>query len=546
VTGVGPGVRRLLARLAASVRRGEPPRPCGGPEELRLHLDLRAGSSGPSGVDERTASDLDLDALFGRLDRCASAVGQQWLFARLRTPLAGPAEVEAFDALVTAVGAPSAPRDALRRSLARLTGASSYLLPYLLHGDLPERPAAYRLVPLLTLASLLAIAAAVAFGVPGVLALVAICAVNVVVRLSFRRKVAPALGSLPALRLLLRTGYDLARPGSSLPEGVRARLEEAISPLAGLLRTTGWLAVETDARDELSRLFYEYVNLLFLLDVNALLFSLDLLSERRASLCDLFDAVGEVDGALSTASFRESLPFWCRPAPVAASGGLRASDAFHPLLDAAVPNSLVLEGPSLLVTGSNMSGKTTFLKTLGVNALLARTLATCAARSWEAPPYEVVAAMGSRDSLTEGTSYYLAEVRRVGALLGASVGAAPRLFLLDELFRGTNTVERIAAGKAVLDRLATSPHLVAVASHDLELVPLLHGTYVPYHFREEVAGGELSFDYRLRPGPSSTRNAIALLEWAGYPAEVVADALGSVEALLAGGRFDGAGRPGSA
>jgi len=413
-------------------------------------------------------------------------VGQRWLFARLRTPLAGPAEVDAFDALVTAVG------------------------------------------------------------VPGGLALAAICAVNVVVRLSFRKKVAPALGSLPVVRLLLRTGHDLARPASSLPEGARARLEEAIAPLAGLLRTTGWLAVETDAPDELSRLFYEYVDLLFLLDVNALPFSLDLLSKRRASLRDLFDAVGEVDGALSTAAFRESLPFWCRPALVAAGGGLRTSDAYHPLLDAPVPNSLVLEGPSLLVTGSNTSRKTTFLKTLGVNALLARTLATCAARSREAPPYEVVAAMGSRDSLTEGTSCYLAEVRRVGALLEASVEAAPGLFRLDGLFRGTNTVERIAAGKVVLDRLATSPHLVAVTSHDLELMPLQHGTYVPYHVGEEVAGGELSFDYRLRPGPSSTRDAIALLEWAGYPPGVVADALGSVEALLAGGRFDGARRPGPA
>ena len=126
---------------------------------------------------------------------------------------------------------------------------------------------------------------------PGILALVAICAVNVVVRLSFRAKVAPALGSLPAVRALLKTALDLARPDSGLPDGLRARLAEVIAPLRGLLRTTGWLAIETDAKDELSRLFYEYVNLVFLLDVNALLFSLETLSKRREALRALFDAL---------------------------------------------------------------------------------------------------------------------------------------------------------------------------------------------------------------------------------------------------------------
>lgn len=533
------GLARLAKRLLSGGARHEPPRPGGGPDEVRLYLDLCAADLGPPTVDARTAADLDFEALFARVDRCASSVGQQWLWARLRTPASEPGALEAFDALVTVLGAPGVSCDGLRRSLARLTGASSYLLPYVLHGELPARPATYRLAPVLTGAAVGAVAASFALGVPGILALVAICAVNVVVRLSFRAKVAPVLGSLPAVRALLKTGLDLVKPGSGLPDGLRARLDETIAPLRGLLRTTGWLAVETDARDELSRLFYEYVNLVFLLDVNALLFSLETLSRRRDALRGLFDAVGETDGALSTASFRESLPFWCRPRIVARGEGLGAEEVFHPILEAPVPSSVALAS-SLLVTGSNMSGKTTFLKVLGVNALLARTLATCAARRWEAPAFEVVSAMGRSESLTEGTSYYLGEVRRVGELIEAADGTTPRLFLLDELFRGTNTAERIAAGKAVLARLARGPHLTAVASHDLELVPLLHGAFVPYHFREEVAGGVLSFDYRLRPGPSSTRNAIALLAWANYPPEVVADALAAVESLLAGGRFGGA------
>ena len=129
MTAVLRGVAGRVGRLFAGARRQEPPRPCGGHDEIDLYLDRREAAGAPPKVDARTAADLDFEALFARVDRCASAVGQQWLRARLRSPLRHGGDLEAFDALVEAVGAPGAPRDSLRRSLARLTGASSYLLP---------------------------------------------------------------------------------------------------------------------------------------------------------------------------------------------------------------------------------------------------------------------------------------------------------------------------------------------------------------------------------------------------------------------------------
>ncbi len=120
-------------------------------------------------------------------------------------------------------------------------------------------------------------------------------------------------------------------------------------------------------------------------------------------------------------------------------------------------------------------------------------------------------------------------------LVEAAGNGQPHLFLLDELFRGTNTVERIAAGKAVLAHLARGRHVTLVSTHDVELVPLLSGTHAPFHFRESVSDGGLAFDYRLRPGPSSTRNAIALLASAAFPGALVEDALGTVDALERGG-----------
>jgi DNA mismatch repair ATPase MutS len=130
--------------------------------------------------------------------------------------------------------------------------------------------------------------------------------------------------------------------------------------------------------------------------------------------------------------------------------------------------------------------------------------------------------IGRADSILEGTSYYRAEVEAMGELL-ARRGAEPALVLIDELFRGTNSVERVAAAKAVLEALDRGDDLIIVATHDVELLAMLPG-YASFHFREEVRDGALHFDYRLHDGPSSTRNALAILELAGYPAEVVAEA----------------------
>jgi DNA mismatch repair ATPase MutS len=178
----------------------------------------------------------------------------------------------------------------------------------------------------------------------------------------------------------------------------------------------------------------------------------------------------------------------------------------------------------VLITGSNMSGKTTFVRALGANAVLAQSVATTRASIWRAPVFRIRTSIGQSDSLLEGKSYYLAEVESVRRMLLSKESGVQHLFLLDELFRGTNTSERVAAGYATLAWLHRGDDLVVVATHDVELHALLGDTYEAYHFREQVQDGALTFDYRVQPGLSSTRNAIALLEVMRFPAGLVADA----------------------
>jgi DNA mismatch repair ATPase MutS len=278
--------------------------------------------------------------------------------------------------------------------------------------------------------------------------------------------------------------------------------------------------------------------MVFWLDANALFFGARELRARAPELLRVIAGVGEIDAAVSVASYRAGTSGWTRPI-FRSAGSAVLIDVQHPLLPDAVPNSITLAPPSgVIITGSNMSGKSTFLRTVGVTAVLAQTINTCLARRYEAPVFAVRSCIGRADDPATGKSYYLVEVESVLALVHAARGHVPHLMLFDELFRGTNAVERIAAGEAVLLALLapvadgrSSPHVVLAATHDQELVDLLEGTYAAFHFTDTIDAEGLAFDYKLQPGPATTRNAIALLGQRGAPPELVAYALARAEAF---------------
>jgi DNA mismatch repair ATPase MutS len=282
---------------------------------------------------------------------------------------------------------------------------------------------------------------------------------------------------------------------------------------------------------------YEYLNLAFLLDANGVYFGARALREHRAGLLRLVMAIGEVDAAISVASFRAGRSDWTRPHFRPAGTPAILADVRHPLVAEAVPNSISLElGRGVLITGSNMSGKSTFLRTVGVTTVLAQTLNTCLATQYDAPFFNVRTCIGRSDDLVTGKSYYIAEVESLLGLVAASTGSTPHLFLLDELFRGTNAIERIAAGQAVLQELVAGsggpkPHVVLAATHDGELVDLLPDRYAAHHFGDAIGPAGLTFDHRLKPGPATTRNAIALLQLHGAPEALIRRALTCAETL---------------
>ncbi len=480
-------------------------------------------------IDAETTADLDLNAVFERLDRTVSNVGRQVLYARLRT-LRGEEESQRFGRRAEWFREHTEATARCVEQLGRLADEDAYDLQNLIFNT-PARVRHIGAIYLLTVAAVASLAAAVFVHPLFLLLFVAVFACNLFFHYNNKINITLYTAAVKQLTQAMRTGRALA--AEATPGAATAR--EAIAEVAEVERRSRIVGRQGDGGNEILALFYlvfELVKIAFNIEVILFHRFMGSITARRDAIHSLFRFIGETDAAISVMRLRGEIPT-CRPR-FTDGKYLSAEEVVHPLIRDCVPNTLRLDGTGLLLTGSNMSGKTTFIRTLMLNALTAQTLDTCFAAAYEAPYMRLLSAIRIADDVTEGTSYYLQEVLTVKRQLDAAQESTPCLFALDELFKGTNTTERIAAGKAVLARLNRGPHLVLCATHDIELAELLREDgYELHHFREEVVQGELVFDYRLHTGPLTTRNAIRILELYDYPPELIAEAHAVQERLLA-------------
>lgn len=199
----------------------------------------------------------------------------------------------------------------------------------------------------------------------------------------------------------------------------------------------------------------------------------------------------------------------------------------HPLLPAErkITNSFALNelGEVVIITGSNMAGKSTFLRTLGVNLCLAYAGAPVNAERLQTVLFRLFTCIRVTDSVTDGYSYFYAEVRRLHALLEAQAepGQYPLFFLVDEIFKGTNNRERLIGSRSFVKALVGRNCVGIISTHDLELVNLAQSVPLVFnkHFREDVIGGQMIFDYILRDGPCPTTNALKIMAMEGLPTD---------------------------
>lgn len=468
-------------------------------------------------IDENTWHDLDMDDIFFLLNRATTPLGAQYLFYLLKHPVFSKDELNRRENLIDHFSKNQTLRENVQLSMRHLAEKNAKYLPYSLWKPLPDKPMYAKFLPFLSLLSIVTLAA-VLFQIAPISFLLPIFIVNLVIHTTIKRKIEPFIHSFRYLGIFIGAAHRIVKLKDTQLNGINETLKSHLKHIDVIAKKMYTLQL----KDETGLL--EYVKIYFLADVTGFYAAVDAIAERVNELRETYKILGYLDALISIASFRVEYPHFCHPNFSENTTDFIVEEIYNPLLEEPVENTFSFDAKNIIITGSNMAGKTTFLKTMGVNAIFAQTMNVCMAKSYTAPFIKVISSIGRSDNLIFGKSYYLAEVESILRLLTASETPAIHLFIVDEIFRGTNSVERLAASIEVLKYLANEKDFILVATHDLQLSEILKKDYHNFHFRENVCNDGLTFDYKLHPGRSTTRNAIALLEYVGYPASIVENA----------------------
>ena len=470
-------------------------------------------------IDDITWNDLDMDRLFRAMDSTMSGCGEEYLYYLLRTPAGKPEDLAYTEDQLCFADRDEEARLDLQMTLYRLGHTGKYSIY-----DYIESLDDVKIVPVWRQWMSLFLPFA-AFGSMflstrfGVLALIAVLAYNIITYFRQKAGIDPYIVTMRYLLRILMVADDLGRQEIPAFREEMEEMRKIIKDFGGFRRGASLLFYNSETgSNNIIDLLLDYIRFTLHLDLLKFTYMLGDVRGRQAQVDRLITILGRLDAAVSIASWRRSLPVYCRPVFEEGAAGPEAEAIYHPLLAEPVSNSLRTDRPVLL-TGSNASGKSTFLKAMALGALLGQTLRTVPAASYKADMYQIYSSMALRDDLQGGESYFIVEIRSLKRILDAAeAGGRPVLCFIDEVLRGTNTVERIAASAEILSHFADRGVTCFAATHDIELTGLLQDRFENYHFQEDIEDGRVVFHYRLLPGPSDTRNAIRLLETLGYDA----------------------------
>lgn len=538
-------------------------------------------------IDDITWEDLDLSRVFMLLNHTASFIGEGYLYYLLRTPSFEEEELKERERLITYFQEHVEEREKMQmffHGMGKAGRSSIFDAVYNLAQVQTISNMHHYLMIGLLLASVVFLLLA---PTPGILVLIVAMCITMQDYYKQKRTIEKYIISCRFLLKTLEAAREMVK--IEIPEisEYQDRIRKASQRFGRLKRNTFFLmnGARTDA-DLLAGIIM-YLNSCFHVDLIQFATVVKEMKKYIPEFEILVENMGRIETAISIGSFRQCMKEYCIPEltygsengcscgenvaagaedtqdfvcgqgmdcgqSVACSHGicLEAEELYHPLIQEPVKNS-IRANRNVLLTGSNASGKSTFLKTVAINAVLAQTVHTCMADFWKSPYFRVYSSMALQDNLEGQESYYIVEIKSLKRIMDAvelsgsdeqaeaaiwehdaqgteDAGCAksahkkaPVLCFVDEVLRGTNTVERVAASSQVLRYMTGKPVLCFAATHDIELTHILEDCYDNYHFQEEVEENDIRFDYCLYPGRATSRNAIKLLQIMGYTEEVI-------------------------
>ncbi|MHC5311067.1 MutS-related protein [Myroides sp. LJL116] len=491
----------------------------------KYYLNNKAANAFQS-ISDEIWSDLDLEDIYMFIDRTNSKIGQQYLYFKMRT-IESVESLAKFNKIKGYFSENLSVLDKSKNLLKELDQEYLFYYESLFSKEQASQvldKGVFRLLMASSICVVLVLLLAVINPKLLILLLPLYC-INMYFHYQNKQKIFFYLNGIKALNKVFAVYCSLVKNEQlTLLVDRKANIEK----IKGIVNKTFLFSPGGSfvGNEFLTIIWYSLELIKILFNIEYLFFYLyrKALKGEHANLKAMYCYLAEVDCAISTVEFCKETDNLCSPV-FASEKSINIQGLYHPLLVNGVSNDLILKETSLMLTGSNMSGKTTFIRAFAINAILAETLGLVFARSYSAPFSKIFTSIRISDDLSKGSSYYFEELNRLKFLIDTSQEDHHCFFILDELFKGTNTIERISGGVAVLNYLNNAYCTVLVSTHDLELAEYLESKqYDLYYFDEKVLNGELIYDYKLKRGVVSHGNAIELMKRRDFPSIIIKEA----------------------
>lgn len=472
-------------------------------------------------VDDITWNDLDMDSIFQAMNHTQSSLGAEQLYLMLRTPVVEPEILKEREQLIQYMSEHSKERIKLQGMFAGIGKTKAYAITdymSMLDGIKIGHNGKHYLAAAMGVCALASLLWNPVIGIVILSAVFAFCASTYY---GEKAKVEPYLVSFAYLLRMMKAAEMLQKESLGPLEKYQKELRQLNKEFAAFRKNSGLVMSIKNSGSPLDAIF-DYVRMFFHVDLIKFNKMAMVLKNKKTQCERMIEIMGTLEAVIAIASFRQALPYYAIPQLVQTNQAyLKVTELYHPLIEEAVSNDMSADR-GVLITGSNASGKSTFLKTLAINAILSQSIHTSIAKTYQASLFRIFSSMSLRDNLSGNESYYMVEIKSIRRILeAAKEKETPMLSFVDEVLRGTNTVERIAASSHILRGLNQSHVLSFAATHDIELTYLLEEEYDNFHFTEEIKEGDILFSYKVFEGRAQSRNAIKLLELMGYEKDIV-------------------------
>lgn len=488
-------------------------------------------------IDDITWNDIDMDEIFMLMNNTGSAIGEEYLYSILRKVKFQKEELEERNRLIEFFSTQTEKRLKLQMALKNI-GKLKSISVYEYINRLDHVQEKSSLPHIIMIAGLLLSIIFVPFNpAVGVIITVGFIANNIIQY--YRRKAQIEIYfsvCLYVVRLLARSKEIIKLEIPEIKQ-YTDQLDKSISSFSSFLKGSNMLGSKNPNGDILD-VFADYGKMLFHFDLIKFNSMLSVFKKNREALNEIFHTIGLLDSMIAVASFREMMEYYAIPElEKSTSPYLEVEELYHPMIEKPVTSS-IKENRCVVITGSNASGKSTFIKTLAINAILSQTIYTSLSKKYKACFFQIASSMALQDNIFSNESYYIVEIKSLKRILDRLDKNVPTLCFVDEVLRGTNTLERIAASSQILYNFSKVNALCFAATHDIELTHILENYYSNYHFQEQVVDNNILFDYKLYAGRAVSKNAIKLLGIIGYSNDIIQSASDSANHFLTEGTWE--------